>query len=77
MIIPTKHIKLENSLLGLGAEILKHLDKPKTISTLWEQLKSLKGIKSYEVFTLALDFMYLLGVIEFSKGFIRRIQEKC
>ena len=74
MIIPTKHITIENSLLGIGAELLQRMNKPKTVSTLWDQSKSIKGIKSYEVFTLTLDFMYLLGVIEFNKGFVRRIQ---
>ena len=72
MIIPTKHIKLENSLLGLGADILRHLEKPKTVSTLWEQAKLIKGIKSYGRFTLVLDFMFMINAIKFSDGFLRR-----
>lgn len=72
MIIPTKYITLENSLLGVGAEILKRLEKPKTVSTLWEQSKYLKGIKTYRMFTLTLDFMFMMGILEFSEGFIRR-----
>ncbi|MBU3907004.1 MAG: hypothetical protein KKA64_02005 [Nanoarchaeota archaeon] len=73
MIMPTKHIRIENSLLGTGAELLNMMSQPKTISTLWDQSKSIKGIKSYESFTLVLDFMFIIGAIEFNDGFIRRI----
>ncbi|MCK5282468.1 MAG: hypothetical protein KAK00_03595 [Nanoarchaeota archaeon] len=73
MIIPTKHIKIENSLLGIGAELLNRVNQPKTVSTLWDQSKCIKGIKSYELFTLVLDFMFIIGAIEFNEGFVRRI----
>ncbi len=73
MIVPTKYITLENSLLGTGSEILKRLKEPKTVSTLWEQSKPIKGIKTYQMFTLTLDFLFMMGILEFSKGFIRRI----
>lgn len=73
MIMPTKHIRIENSLLGTGAELLNMMSQPKTISTLWDQSKSIKVIKSYESFTLVLDFMFIIGAIEFNDGFIRRI----
>ncbi|MCK4968053.1 MAG: hypothetical protein KAS12_03270 [Candidatus Aenigmarchaeota archaeon] len=72
MIIPTKHITVENSLLGVGAEILKRLERPKTVSTLWEQSKFIKGVKTYGMFTLTLDFMFMIGIIKFSNGFLRR-----
>ena len=74
MIIPTKHIKIKNSLLGIGAELLNRINQPKTVSTLWDQSKSIEGIKSYESFTLTLDFMFIIGAIEFNNGFVRRVQ---
>ena len=77
MILPTKHIKIENSLLGIGAELLKRMNQPKTVSTLWDQSKSINGIKSFESFTLVLDFMFIIGAIEFINGFVRRINSKC
>lgn len=35
MILPTKHINFSKSLLGLGAYILEHLDRPRSIDELW------------------------------------------
>jgi hypothetical protein len=77
MIIPTKHIQIENSLLGIGAELLQRINQSKTVSTLWEQSKTIEGIKTYESFTLVLDFMFIIGLIEFNDGFLRRVQTKC
>ena len=40
MILPTKHITIERSLLGVGAEILTIIKKrPETISELWNKLR--------------------------------------
>ena len=72
MILPTKHIDTESSLIGIGAELIKIIDRPKTVSTLWEQAKLIKGIKSYGTFTLALDFLYMMGIIDFKDGFVKR-----
>ncbi len=72
MITPTKYISIENSLIGVGAEILKKLEKPKTVSTLWEQSKCIKGVKTYSIFTLTLDFLFMIDAVEFSDGFLRR-----
>ena len=76
MILPTKYIRIENSLMGIGAELITRLEQPRTISSLWEQMKVVKWVNSYENFILALDFIFLLDLIDFEKGFIRRI-EKC
>lgn len=62
--------------MGIGAELITRLEQPRTISSLWEQMKVVKGVNSYENFILALDFIFLLDLIDFEKGFIRRI-EKC
>ncbi len=40
MILPTKHITLERSLLGVGAEILVIIKKrPETMSGLWDKIR--------------------------------------
>lgn len=74
MILPTKHITIENSIIGIGAEMTKLLNSEKTVSTLWDQAKKIKGIKSYGLFTLVLDFMFLIGIIEFKDGFLVRVK---
>jgi hypothetical protein len=38
MILPGKHLRQDRALLSIGAEILTHLDEPKTVSELWERI---------------------------------------
>jgi ABC-three component (ABC-3C) system Middle Component 6 len=72
MILPTKHISPERSLLGLGATVLQELDKPQTITRLWERLRPSANTGSFERFILALDLLYALGTIEIDQGLLRR-----
>ncbi|MGO8091996.1 ABC-three component system middle component 6 [Rhizobium leguminosarum] len=39
MLLPTKHIKTENSLVGVGSEVLAELTRPKTVSTLFYDIQ--------------------------------------
>ena len=61
MILPTKHIKLSNSLLSLGAVILKNLDSNHTVTSLWTATHTLQEVKTFERFTLGLDFLFMIG----------------
>ena len=73
MILPTKHIKLSNSLLGVSAELLKHLDEAQTVTSLWGNVKHVPEIRTFERFTLGLDFLYALGIVNFENGLLRRV----
>lgn len=78
MILPTKRITQDRSLLGIGAEILTLLDEPKTISRLWDEFKGRRIHKKsvsaviYDWFILALDVLYMLNAIRLEKGLLRR-----
>ena len=72
MIIPSKHIKLSNSALGIGSTLLENLEDSQTVSTLWERTKKLNGVRNFGRFTLALDLLFLLGLIDFKEGLIIR-----
>lgn len=39
MILPTKHLREDQALIAVGAELLGMLDEPKTISRLWDELR--------------------------------------
>jgi hypothetical protein len=73
MILPTKHIDISRSLIGLGAEVLKCIDRPETVSTLWQRAALIREIGTFETFTLTLDFLYAIGAIEFEDNFIRKV----
>ncbi len=76
MILPTKGIAADRALLSVGAEILRRLDRPRTVSRLWEQMRKqesgLLEALPYEWFLLALDLVYLLGAVDFEDGRLHR-----
>lgn len=72
MILPTKHISPENSLLGVGATILQNLRREQTSVRLWDQVRAMPNIGNYERFILALDLLYALDAISIKEGLIRR-----
>lgn len=76
MILPTKGIAPEQALLAVGARILKQLDRPKTVSRVWDEIRGL-GTRRVELrfdwFVLALDLLYTLGAIEMAQGRLRRV----
>lgn len=74
MILPTKHIKLSNSLLNVGAEVLKHLDESQTVTSLWNKSRTISHVKTFERFTLGLDLLFMLGVVEYKDGLLRKVK---
>jgi len=75
MILPSKHIKLSNSLLNTGAVLLNNIDGKYTVTLLWDKARLYPEIRTFERFTLGLDMLYLLGLIEFREGLIVRVAE--
>jgi len=79
MILPTKRITQERSLLGIGAELLVLLDEPKTVSRLWDEFKGRRSKHvvsastiTYDWFILALDLLYMLKAVRRGKGVLWR-----
>lgn len=79
MILPSKHLSQERALLTIGAHILRNLNRPKTVSALWEDLPRRNGddkgpssTLSYDQFVLALDLLFLMGTIELTEGLLMR-----
>jgi hypothetical protein len=72
MILPTKHITPQRSLLGVGALILKHLRGAQTITRLWESVLVYPEVATFERFVLALDLLYSIGVVEIKDGLLQK-----
>jgi len=72
VILPTKHISPHKSLLGASACVLQHLDRPQTVSHLWNHVRLLPQIVTFERFVLSLDLLYALGAVELKDGLLRR-----
>ena len=75
MILPTKHISVKNSLLGVGATLIELLDDETTVTLFWGRAKTLPNIRTYDRFTLGLDLIYLLGLVKFEKGLLKKVHK--
>jgi len=80
MILPSKHLSPERSLLSIGAKILLKLYRPRTISNLYRELVKNKDKNQnnetntirYEEMILALDLLFMTGAIELIGKQIRK-----
>jgi hypothetical protein len=79
MILPSKHLPQDRALLTVGAHVLTFLARPKTVSSLWEELNrhevgltAMPRRITYDWFVLALDLLYALGAIELDSGLVAR-----
>ncbi len=75
MILPTKHISIDNSLINVGAIILRKLEAPKTVTSLWDICREKQEITTFERFSLVLDFLFTIGIIDYSEGLLKRCHE--
>ena len=74
MVLPNKHLPLNRSLLSVGGKILEILsDRPRSVSSTWEELRNLNNTTSFEQFTLATSFLFALGAVDLEGGNLRRI----
>lgn len=72
MILPSKHLASERSLIGIGAHILPHANGAVTVSRLWHVLSTETPHLTFDWFVLALDFLFSIGAIEMHNGRIVR-----
>lgn len=79
MILPTKRLSQDRSLLCVGAELLRLVDEPKTVSRLWQELQSNRSAQSgiapltYDWFVLALDLLFLINAVSIERGRIEKV----
>jgi hypothetical protein len=73
MILPSKHLPQERALLTVGATLLAGLERPMTISALWQSVQE-EGASSlsFDWFVLALDLLHILGTVQLREGLLVR-----
>ena len=75
MILPTKGIAPDRALITLGAQVLQTLSEPKTVSRVWDELRNINETRvqlTFDWFVLALDFLFLIGAVSFTRGRLER-----
>lgn len=73
MIMPSKYLKEEDALIGVGAKLLQCINFPITLASLWDKIKEGKEDLTFERFTLALDLLYSIGLIVSEGNKIKRV----
>jgi hypothetical protein len=79
MILPTKHVRPDRALVGVGAEVLDILKHPMTMSRLWDEVRGRRSLYAptapidYQWFVLSLDLLYTIGAVDFDRGLVRRV----
>ncbi|MFC2766269.1 MAG: ABC-three component system middle component 6 [Prevotella sp.] len=73
MILPTKGISPERSLLGIGGDVLGILKHPMSVSEVWTIYKRQtnrrrRDFVSFDWFILALDLLYAIGAVSLSSN---------
>lgn len=63
-LLPDKHLSIGTSLLGVGAAILRRLDRPSTVTGLWERCRQSEDIATFGRFALGLDLLFAIGAIQ-------------
>jgi hypothetical protein len=70
MLLPQKHIRIAESLLGLGSFVLQSLSRPKTIDVIWREFQEVcdtsefPAYHSFESLILSVDFLFAIGAID-------------
>ena len=72
MILPTKHLPLERTLLAAGAQLLRRLERPLTVSSLWDDVRRDVAFPSFDHLVLALDVLFALGLVTLEDGRVTR-----
>lgn len=72
MILPTKHIPTAHSLLGVAALVLSSLERPRTLTALWDRLRAEPRVGTFGRLILALDLLYTVGAVDYDGGLLRR-----
>lgn len=75
MIMPSKYLREDEALVGISAALLPLVQKNDNLTALWESAKKIDTIGSFERFILALDILYLLGLVDLHNDKIVRVQE--
>lgn len=69
MLLPTKHEKIENNLLVVGAEILRYLKQgPSNIEEIYQYLKPIKKI-AIDLFYDTLVFLWVMDFVTFDDDY--------
>lgn len=78
MILPTKHIRPDRALIGVGSELLALLQEPKTASRLWDDFREARNSSpgmapvTYDWFVMSVNLLFMIGAVDLEGALIRK-----
>ena len=78
MILPSKHLRPDRALYGVGGEILAQLEQERTVSEVWSLVRQRREQTpnalplTFDWFILALCFLFTVAAVEQQCGVLRR-----
>jgi hypothetical protein len=79
VLTPTKNLHEDKTIIKIGARVLSILTSPSSLSSIWESYLQVQKQDSnnilciqFDTFILALDFLYMIGVIEYQDDLLWR-----
>jgi len=73
MVLPDKHIRFAESLLGLGALVLETLDAPKSIDAVWKEVHSrmqcgaFPAAHTFDNLVLSVDVLFAVRAVALNR----------
>ena len=74
--LPTKHVPVEYSLLGVAALLAASLRPNDTVSSLWDRCRENSRVRTFDRFAAALAILYAGGLVIFDRGLLRPTKPK-
>lgn len=74
-LMPNKTIRLQYSLIGVGAQLTQYMSGPETVTSLWNKVRDLETINTYEKFISGLTLLYALKAIRIDDGILYKNED--
>jgi hypothetical protein len=67
-LLPTKYIPIDSSVLGMASLLLSFIDSNDTVSTLWDRVRSLPEVRTFDRYADALTLLFAARIIDMQHG---------
>ena len=74
-VLPTKYVPIDSSILGVASILLGDLGSNDTISTLWDRVRTMPQVRSFDRYAEALTLLFAARIVDLRRGILVHIRE--
>ena len=67
-LLPTKYTPIDSSVLGVASLLLSRVDSNDTVSTLWDRVRSLPQVRTFDRYADALTLLFAARIVDMQHG---------